>query len=80
MGLLEIVGAIVQRPFDDGWEVFCWPVEYQLHPPEFHFIKGDICDDTLYGKLPQNLDLVINFAGVQPSILKHSENTDFERR
>ena len=65
---------------DDGWEVFAvGRSNTNFTHPNFNFIKGDICDDTLYGKLPQNLDLVINFAGVQPSILKHSENTDFEK-
>lgn len=41
-------------------------------------ILGDIRDPALYNKLPTDVDLVINFAGVQPSILPTSEQTDFE--
>ncbi|MDH5570769.1 MAG: NAD(P)-dependent oxidoreductase [Gammaproteobacteria bacterium] len=44
--------------------------------PNMIFIQGDIQDDGLYEKLPKNLDLVLNFAGVQPSILPTSEKTD----
>jgi UDP-glucose 4-epimerase len=43
------------------------------------FIKGDITDKTLFDKLPIDFDLVVNFAGVQPSILPTSENTDMKR-
>ncbi|WP_135383080.1 NAD-dependent epimerase/dehydratase family protein [Vibrio tasmaniensis] len=45
---------------------------------EVEFIQGDIQDKELYERLPKNIDLVINFAGVQPSILQTSENTDLE--
>lgn len=41
-------------------------------------INGDIRDDNLYTKLPSDVDLVINLAGVQPSILKTSENINIE--
>lgn len=43
---------------------------------KLNFIQGDIQDINLYEKLPTNVDLVINFAGVQPSILPTSENTN----
>ncbi len=52
--------------------------ESKILNPNMSFIKGDIRDDLLYKKLPNDVDLVINFAGVQPSILKTSENTDLE--
>lgn len=38
--------------------------------------KGDIQDWDSFSGLPQNPDLIINFAGVQPSILQTSEKTD----
>jgi len=40
------------------------------------YFQGDIRDTNLYKNLPCNLDLVVNFAGVQPSILNTSESTD----
>lgn len=44
--------------------------------PELEYIRGDIMDKLLFEKLPKNIDTVINFAGVQPSILSTSERTD----
>jgi len=40
------------------------------------FYQGDICDEALFARLPGDFDAVINFAGVQPSILPVSEATD----
>lgn len=40
------------------------------------FYQGDICDEALFSRLPDGIDAVINFAGVQPSILPVSEATD----
>lgn len=40
------------------------------------FFQGDISDEALFGRLPGDFDAVINFAGVQPSILPVSEATD----
>jgi UDP-glucose 4-epimerase len=40
------------------------------------YFRGDIQDVSLYSKLPSELDLVINLAGVQPSILHCSESSD----
>ena len=52
--------------------------ESKISHPNMTFIKGDIRDSNLYKNLPVDVDLVINFAGVQPSILKTSENTNLE--
>lgn len=41
-----------------------------------NYIQGDIQNKDFYKKLPKEIDLVINFAGVQPSILKESEQTN----
>lgn len=41
-------------------------------------VKGDITDKSFFSNLPTDFDLVVNFAGVQPSILLTSENTDLE--
>lgn len=45
----------------------------------FKFIKGDITDPKLYKNIPVNIDLVLNLAGVQPSILPTSEKTNLEK-
>lgn len=45
---------------------------------ELNYIQGDIQDEKLYSLLPKDVDLVVNYAGVQPSILKTSENTDLD--
>ena len=42
------------------------------------YFKGDITESSFFKTLPEDYDIVINFAGVQPSILPYSENTDFE--
>ena len=42
-------------------------------------IHGDITQKSFVSNLPKDFDLVVNFAGVQPSILMTSENTDLER-
>lgn len=44
----------------------------------FHAYQGSICDPSLFEKLPKDADCVINLAGVQPSILKNSEQTDIQ--
>ena len=43
------------------------------------YVQGDICSESLYEKLPKKVDIIINFAGVQPSILPYSEETDFSK-
>lgn len=40
------------------------------------FFQGDICSGELFARLPDDFDAVINFAGVQPSILPVSEATN----
>lgn len=40
------------------------------------FFPGDIRDEELFSRLPDDVDAVINLAGVQPSILPVSEATD----
>ena len=45
---------------------------------KFHAYQGSICDSSLFEKLPKDADCVINLAGVQPSILKNSEQTNIE--
>lgn len=42
------------------------------------YIRGDIQDINFFETLPSEIDLVINFAGVQPSIISTSENTDLD--
>ena len=41
-------------------------------------IQGDIREKAFFSKLPSDFDLVVNFAGVQPSILPTSENTNLD--
>jgi UDP-glucose 4-epimerase len=44
------------------------------------YYRGDIQDKAFMDNLPMNnIDVVINLAGVQPSILPFSEQTDFEK-
>ena len=45
--------------------------------PSVKYISGDIQNKSLFDEIPTDFDLVINFAGVQPSILKTSENTAY---
>jgi UDP-glucose 4-epimerase len=40
------------------------------------YVRGDITDKSWFSILPSNFDMVINFAGVQPSIMETSESTD----
>lgn len=49
-----------------------------INDPNMIFIQGDIRYDSLYDKLPKDIDLVLNLAGVQPSILPTSEMTDID--
>ncbi|ABV37604.1 NDP-sugar dehydratase or epimerase [Shewanella sediminis HAW-EB3] len=66
-----------QKFLEDGWTVYgVGRSESSINHPNMNFIKGDIRTDELYTKLPTDVELVINFAGVQPSILATSENTD----
>ncbi|MGN2615676.1 NAD-dependent epimerase/dehydratase family protein [Aliivibrio fischeri] len=60
-----------------GWTVYGVGRSQQSDSiKDINFIQGDIQDDKLYERLPKDVDLVINFAGVQPSILPTSEKTD----
>ena len=43
------------------------------------FYQGDICDLDFFKSLPTDVDCVINFAGLQPSILETSEKTDVSK-
>ena len=43
-----------------------------------NYIQLDIKNKSDFARVPLDIDLVINLAGVQPSILKTSENTDLE--
>lgn len=47
-----------------------------LEIEEVIYIKGDIADSSLYDDLPSEIDVVVNFAGVQPSIMKNSESAN----
>ncbi|MBO0198047.1 MULTISPECIES: NAD-dependent epimerase/dehydratase family protein [Vibrio] len=44
-----------------------------------NYIQGDIQDIHFYNSLPTDIDLVVNFAGIQPSIITTSENTDLDK-
>ncbi|WP_298844425.1 NAD(P)-dependent oxidoreductase [uncultured Roseobacter sp.] len=68
-----------KRFLDNGWTVFgVGRSDFSLSHPKMTFVRGDIRDKTLYELLPRDVDLVINFAGVQPSILPTSEKTDLD--
>ena len=41
--------------------------------------QGDVSNKAFFSRLPTDFDLVINFAGVQPSILTTSEHTDMTK-
>ncbi|WP_318443867.1 NAD-dependent epimerase/dehydratase family protein [Photobacterium leiognathi] len=45
---------------------------------EIEYFRGDIQDIGFFDTLPKDVDLVINFAGVQPSIISTSENTNLD--
>jgi len=65
------------RFLSKGWEVVgVSRSNFNIENSDYVHIQGDIRDDNLYVKLPTDVDLVLNFAGVQPSIMKTSENTD----
>lgn len=69
--------ACAERFKNDGWEVIgVGRSQLSNYFDYVNFIKGDITDQSLFAKLPVNVDLVINMAGVQPSILTTSEKTD----
>ncbi|MBD8876658.1 NAD-dependent epimerase/dehydratase family protein [Roseibium polysiphoniae] len=72
-------GTYCARKFlDAGWTVVgVGRSEAKICNDQFTFVRGDIRDDALYSDLPTDVDLVVNFAGVQPSILSTSEKTDF---
>lgn len=59
----------------DVWGVGRRPVAEGLS--EIKYLSLDIRDREDFKKLPTKFDLVVNFAGVQPSILYSSEKTDF---
>lgn len=63
----------------DKFEMYCVGRKERKFPDKVKYIQGDICSEELYLKLPKNADIVINFAGVQPSILPYSEETDFSK-
>ena len=47
---------------------------------DVEYYSGDIRNEDFINALPKtNIDSVINLAGVQPSILKYSEKTNFEK-
>lgn len=45
----------------------------------YTFYQGDICDLDFFDSLPIDVDCVINFAGLQPSILEISEKTNLSK-
>lgn len=60
-----------------GWVVYGVGRKDNLHEIEdVLYIKGDITDLSLYDNLPSEVDVVVNFAGVQPSIMENSESTN----
>lgn len=67
----------VQHLLTNGWTVIgVGRSESVVMHDQYQHIVGDITDGSLYEKLPKKVDLIINFAGVQPSILKTSEKTN----
>jgi UDP-glucose 4-epimerase len=63
-----------------GWHVLGVSRSQHSHEdPKFAHISGDITDASLYSKLLGEFDLVVNFAGIQPSILKYDENLERRR-
>ena len=44
-----------------------------------NYVSMDIQDQDSFQKLPNSFDLVVNFAGVQPSILSTSEKTNLSK-
>ena len=72
--------ASAEKFKENGWEVF--GVGRSMLNPNYNYInyfRDDIMDESLYTKLPKDVELVINMAGVQPSILKTSEKTDISK-
>lgn len=69
-----------ERFNNEGWDVY--GVGRKDIFPEYDFVKytkGDITDKELFTKLPIDVELVVNMAGVQPSILTTSEKTDMTK-
>ena len=51
-----------------------------LHKSKYYtHLRADITDKKIFRKLPKNVDLVINLAGVQPSIHNFSESKCIEK-
>jgi len=70
----------LKKFLNEGWDVIgVSRSSVDLIHPNFKHIIGDIRDKNIYNKLPTDVDLVVNFAGVQPSILSFSEKTDIEK-
>ena len=70
---------ITKRLLASGHEVHgIGRTKQDLSNSQFHFYQGDIGNPALFEKLPTDADCVINFAGVQPSILPMSEKTNLE--
>ena len=64
----------------EGWQVF--GVSRRQLDASYDFvnhIRGDIMDKALFSKLPTDIELVVNMAGVQPSILHTSEKSDMTK-
>jgi len=72
--------ACAQRFHNDGWEVFgVGRRQLSAECAYVNFIRGDITDKNLFTKLPKDIELIVNMAGVQPSILTTSEKTDMTK-
>jgi UDP-glucose 4-epimerase len=72
--------ALANRFKNQNWEIY--GVGRSKLSSEYNYInyiQGDITDKELYTKLPVDIELVVNMAGVQPSILHTSEKTDMTK-
>lgn len=73
-------GYFVRNSLAQGNEVFAFGrSDIRLENESLHFFRSDISDPDIFSSFPDRLDAVVNFAGVQPSILPFSEETDFGR-
>lgn len=71
-------GRYVAKHFlNQGFEVFGVGQRKEVNDLEgLNYLSFDIRNPENFSNLPDTIDLVINFAGVQPSVLRSSENTN----
>lgn len=69
--------ASAERFYKEGWQIYgVGRRQLNENYNYVNLIRGDITDKSLFSKLPVDVDLVVNMAGVQPSILLTSEKTN----